>query len=100
MRRMPFLNSNYKLIAEVQFPVHNPSMDSKLTTLYIFDVDDERAAELYDSLDEYDLKCMVREDLDIWDDNNPDPGRPYHRFRVEMPETNIVYLYDTMAYNV
>ncbi len=100
MSRMPFQNSNYNLLTEVEFPVHNPNMDSEFTTLYIFDISDEKAAELEDAFDDYVLKCMVREDLDIWDDNNPPPGKPYHRFRVEMPEPNIVYLYDTVALNV
>lgn len=97
---MPFLNSNYKLISTVQFPVHNPSMDSTVTTLYIFDVADDKAAELYDSFDDYILKSKVKDDLDIWEDNNPVPGRPFHRFRVEMPDPNILFLYDMMAYNV
>ena len=100
MGDMLFLNRHYKLLEEVQFPVHNPSMDSEFTTLYIFDISDEKAIYLCDAFDDYVLECMVREDLNIWDDNNPVPGKPYHRFRVEMPEANIIYLYDTMAYNV
>ena len=100
MGGMPFLNSNYTLLAEVPFPIHNPTMESTLTTLYIFDITDTKADELMDIDDPYLLSVIVKEDLDVWDDNGPVPGAVFHRFRVEMPDSAIVYLYDEEALSI
>ena len=103
MSGMPFLNSNYKLLSEVQFPIHDPNMDSELTTLYIFDITQEKSDDLFDIEDNYDSKTMemtVMDDLDVSNDYNPTPGAKYFRYRVERPDAYIVFLYETVAYNV
>ena len=92
------MNKHYKEIAEVILPVHDG--EEHCTTLYIFDVSDEKADELYDIGACLSIEETIKEDLEAYDDGCVMAGAPFHRYsaRFELPHT--VFLYDTLAYNV
>ena len=93
------MNKHYTEIAEVVLPAHEN--EESLTTLHIFDVDDEKALDLYDLYaDAEETERAILEDLNAQDDYGVMPGAPFHRFSAEFSYPHTVYLYDTLAYNV
>lgn len=88
-----FNHKDYTLISVVSFPVHNPSIDSDMTTLYVFDISDKKADELDDLSSDFARSRAITSDLDVWDNLEMS-------FRAEKPEPNIVLLYATETHNV
>ena len=68
------MNKHYNLLAEIPLPPHKAelSIEDSLTTLYVYDVDDETADELNDIFDEgmkdgtgkYAVSLAIRKHLD------------------------------------
>ena len=96
------MNKHYTEVGEIIIPAHEN--EESVTTLHVFDVDDEKAAELYEA--KYGASIgfaaweIVRDDLNICDDYGVPPGAPFHRYTVDFVLPHTVLLYDTMAYNV
>lgn len=107
------MNKHYTQIGEVHLPYHDN--DEHATTLYIFDVDDEKQEELEEILgdccmerpdkrtapDWYSVNETIREDLNIQDEYNVLPGAPFHRYSVSWNRHDrLALIYETLAYNV
>lgn len=100
------MNKHYTELAEIVIPAHESEYES-MTTLHVFDVDDETAERLHDVAyehgREYDHSAVEREimeDLGARDDYSVMPGAPFHRFSAQFDYPHTVFLWDTLAYNV
>ena len=97
------MNKHYTQIAEFVLPYH--AGEEHVTTVYVFDVTDEKAEKLEEILDmhgysAWTVERCIKEDLGAYDDYNVMPGAPFHRYSVRFDYPHTVYLEDTLAYNV
>lgn len=99
------MNRHYTQITEFTLPWHEGQEHA--TTVYVFDVDEEKADELYDlgyahgrDWDHIGVERAIMEDLNVSDDYGVMPGAPFHRYSARFSYPFTVYLEDELAYNV
>lgn len=100
------MNKHYTQIAEFIIPYHDG--EERQTKVYVFDVDDEKAEEIYEIAYEKDINAYdhmavrnwICNDLGAYDDYGVPAGAPFHRYSARFAYPHTVYLTDELAYNV